>query len=103
MAAISAGDRSRRAARVLDRSGALPQRVRVGTTPEPDGLSGLPPAFAEALDAFCTHLELERNASAHTLRAYRGDLTSLFDHAARLRLTGPGELDLATLRSWLAR
>src|SRR5947209_1062993 len=63
----------------------------------------LPPAFAAALEAFCDHLALERDLSLHTIRAYRGDLTSLFDHAARMTLTAPGELDLATLRSWLAR
>lgn len=63
----------------------------------------LPPPFAAALDRFCEHLELERDLSAHTIRAYRGDLTSLFDHAARMSLTEPGQLDLATLRSWLAR
>ena len=58
----------------------------------------LPPAFAAALDAFCEHLALERDLSQHTIRAYRGDLASLFDHAARMTLTAPGELDLATLR-----
>jgi integrase/recombinase XerC len=63
----------------------------------------LSPAFATALEAFCDHLALERDLSVHTIRAYRGDLTSLFDHAARMRLGAPGELDLATLRSWLAR
>ena len=63
----------------------------------------LPPAFAAALEAFCDHLALERDLSQHTIRAYRGDLTSLFDHAARMALAAPGELDLATLRSWLAR
>ena len=41
--------------------------------------------------------------SPHTVRAYRGDLTSLFDHAGRLHVCAPDELDLATLRSWLAR
>jgi integrase/recombinase XerC len=60
-------------------------------------------AFAEALERFCEHLALERDLSAHTVRAYRTDLASLFDHAARMHLTAPGELDLATLRSWLAR
>ena len=73
----------------------------VGTTP--DAPPGLPAGFAEALDAFCAHLELERDMSPNTLRAYRADLTSLFDHAARMQLTEPAELDLATLRSWLAR
>jgi len=63
----------------------------------------LSPAFAAALEAFCDHLALERDLSTHTIRAYRGDLTSLFDHAARMSVTAPAELDLATLRSWLAR
>ena len=65
--------------------------------------SSLPAPFAAALDRFCEHLALERDLSPHTVRAYRGDLTSLFDHAVRMRLAGPGELDLSTLRSWLAR
>jgi integrase/recombinase XerC len=65
--------------------------------------SALPPAFTSVLEQFCDHLALERDLSAHTIRAYRGDLVSLFDHAARMALSGPTELDLATLRSWLAR
>jgi integrase/recombinase XerC len=63
----------------------------------------LPPAFAAALDAFLDHLRLEQDRSPHTVRAYRGDLLSLFGHAARSQLTGPGELDLRVLRSWLAK
>ena len=63
----------------------------------------LPPAFAEALDAFLDHLRLQQNRSPHTVRAYRGDLTSLFSHAARAQLTEPGQLDLKILRSWLAK
>jgi integrase/recombinase XerC len=63
----------------------------------------LAPAFATALDAFLEHLRLERDRSPHTIRAYAGDLASLFDHAARLRLESPAELDLPALRSWLAR
>ena len=69
-----------------------------------DGVpSPLPSGFAAALQAFCDHLTLERDLSPHTVRAYRGDLTNLFDHAARMQLTDPRELDLPTLRSWLAR
>jgi integrase/recombinase XerC len=56
-----------------------------------------------ALDAFCEHLRLERDVSPHTLRAYRADVHSMLDHAARLQLVEPGDVDLATLRSWLAR
>ena len=65
--------------------------------------TALPPAFADALDEFCEHLTLERDLSPHTVRAYRGDLSSLFDHAVRMKVTEPRDLDLATLRSWLAR
>jgi integrase/recombinase XerC len=46
---------------------------------------------------------LEQDRSPHTVRAYRSDLTSLFEHAARLHLATPAELDLRTLRSWLAK
>ncbi|MEW2480839.1 tyrosine recombinase XerC [Mycobacterium sp. NPDC049093] len=50
------------------------------------------------LDEFDQYLELERGRSAHTRRAYRGDLTALFD------FTGGGveTLTLPRLRSWLA-
>ena len=63
----------------------------------------LPPAFDEALTGFLQHLELERNRSGHTLRAYDGDLRSLFGHATRLGAEGPHEIDLSVLRSWLAK
>lgn len=39
--------------------------------------------------------------SAHTLRAYRGDLRSLFSFAAAEGCAEPGDLELGTLRRWL--
>lgn len=63
----------------------------------------LPPALAAALDGFLRHLRLERNRSTHTVRAYAGDVASLLEHARRRGVTGPGELDLPLLRSWLAQ
>jgi integrase/recombinase XerC len=57
----------------------------------------------EAVDDFAQHLAAERNSSTHTVRAYVTDAVSLLDHAARMGATRPGEVDLATLRSWLAR
>jgi integrase/recombinase XerC len=63
----------------------------------------LPPALAAAAEAFVRHLELERGRSPHTVRAYAADVALLLDHAARLGVTDPAELDLAVLRSWLAR
>jgi integrase/recombinase XerC len=58
---------------------------------------------AAAVDAFERHLTSEAGRSPHTVRAYVADVVSLLDHAARMGRDGPGELDLATLRSWLAR
>src|SRR5947199_10763899 len=66
-------------------------------------MAALPAAFSDALDQFCDHLTLERDLSPHTVRAYRSDLASLFDHAARMNVSTPQDLELATLRSWLAR
>ena len=63
----------------------------------------LPPAFAHVVELFADHLSLERELSPHTVRAYVGDVTSLLDHAHRMRLESVGELDVRTLRSWLAR
>ena len=63
----------------------------------------LPPAFAEALTGFARSLELELSRSPHTVRAYTGDVASLLEHAVRSGLTSPAQLDLALLRSWLAR
>ena len=63
----------------------------------------LPPALAAAAEAFARHLELERGRSAHTVRAYSGDVALLLEHAARMGVTEPAEVDLAVLRSWLAR
>lgn len=63
----------------------------------------LPAHLALALDRFLEHLTAERGASPHTVRAYRGDLTDLFGHAARAGVSDLSEIDLPLLRSWLAR
>ncbi|MGC4805358.1 tyrosine recombinase XerC [Micromonospora sp. DT233] len=57
----------------------------------------------EAVDDFADHLARVRNRSAHTVRAYVGDLVSLLDHATRMGCAGVADLDLGVLRSWLAR
>jgi integrase/recombinase XerC len=56
-----------------------------------------------AADGFARHLASERGRSAHTVRAYVGDVVSLLDHAARMGCAAPDDLDLSVLRSWLAR
>lgn len=67
-------------------------------TPEPS----LPEPMMRALAAYERHLVSERDLSAHTVRAYLGDVSGMLEHAAALGCTQPGHLDLRTLRSWLA-
>src|SRR3954447_1659940 len=49
------------------------------------------------------HLVSERDLAPHTVRAYLADVAGLLEHAERLGKTDPSELDLRTLRSWLAQ
>ena len=62
----------------------------------------LPSALAEALAAFERHLRSERSLSAHTVRAYAGDVRSLLEHASRQGVEAPQGLGLNELRGWLA-
>ena len=64
--------------------------------------TGLPAALADALAQFCRHLRSERGLCEHSVRAYRGDLATLLEHARRMGRTVPTALDLPVLRSWLA-
>ncbi|WP_243057390.1 tyrosine recombinase XerC [Nocardioides sp. SR21] len=59
--------------------------------------------MARVLGEYERHLAVERDLTAHTVRAYISDVGGLLDHAARLGCTDVGELDLRTLRSWLAK
>ncbi len=68
-----------------------------------DSAQPLPPALEAAQRAFVRHLELERDRSPHTVRAYAGDVADLLRHAARSGVVEPNELALPVLRSWLAR
>lgn len=62
----------------------------------------LPDALGAALTAFGRHLDAERALSAHTIRAYLGDVESLFSFAVSAGVTSPSGLDLTVLRGWLA-
>ena len=62
----------------------------------------LPARLGAALEQFRHHIEAERGLSRHTVRAYLGDVTSLVEHAAAAGATVPADLDIGTLRAWLA-
>lgn len=64
---------------------------------------GLSEALVKVLGEYERHLTSERDLTSHTVRAYIGDLTGLLDHAQRLGFDDVSELDLRTLRSWLAK
>jgi integrase/recombinase XerC len=48
------------------------------------------------------HLVSERDLTPHTVRAYLTDVAGLLEHAERLGVADLTDLDLRTLRSWLA-
>ena len=60
-------------------------------------------AWGATLAAYERHLVSERDLTAHSVRAYLGDLRDLAEHSATLGCTDPATLDLRTLRSWLAK
>jgi integrase/recombinase XerC len=62
----------------------------------------LPEAFLAVMAEWTRSLVGERSMSEHSVRAYRGDVRSLLQHASRMGRTSVGALDLLTLRSWLA-
>src|SRR6478735_5544455 len=59
--------------------------------------------MARVLGDYERHLAVERDLTPHTVRAYVADVRSLLDHASRLGQTDAADLDLRTLRSWLAK
>lgn len=56
-----------------------------------------------AVSAFVRHLELERNRSAHTVRAYASDLVCLQEYLSVNGIDDWSEVRLADLRAWLAQ
>jgi integrase/recombinase XerC len=58
--------------------------------------------YKKLVAAFTRHLEVERNLSVHTVRAYLGDLESLIAHLEQIGVTDISQLELVHLRSWLA-
>jgi integrase/recombinase XerC len=87
-------------------NGALPRQRRAAGTERLDLIrtrAELPPSFAQAVDDFERHLRLERNRSPHTVRGYVADAVAMLAHAGDRGIDSVAELDLATLRSWLAQ
>ena len=62
---------------------------------------GLPEPMAAVLAAFERHLASERGLSAHTVRAYIGDLISLLGYAADDGCEVLADIDIGVLRGWL--
>ncbi len=85
----------------------MPAHVRSARPSTSARRSALPAALAVAADRFERHLDAERNLSPATRQAYLSDLTGLLDHLMRLHGgaadIGLAALDLAAIRSWLAR
>jgi integrase/recombinase XerC len=65
--------------------------------------SVLPEPMVAVLGDYERHLGVERDLTAHTVRAYLADVAARLDHAVRLGGTDVTDLDLRTLRSWLAK
>lgn len=63
----------------------------------------LPEVMARVLGDYERHLTSERDVAPLTVKAYIGDIAGLLDHAHRLGDTDPAQLELRTLRSWLAK
>jgi len=58
--------------------------------------------YEKLIAAFTRHLQVERSLSAHTIRAYLGDLESLITHLEAIGVVNIADLELVHLRSWLA-
>lgn len=86
---------------MLDQHGPAAQRqgvTELARSPDP-----LPAELADHVEAFVRHLRSVRGLSEHTVRAYRGDVSSLLRHLARhAGADGLVGLDLGVLRGWLA-
>lgn len=67
-----------------------------------DEQAQLTPAWASSVDGFGQWLRAERGNSAHTVRAYTGDITQLGLWCAEHQVEGPDQVALRHLRGWLA-
>lgn len=79
----------------------LDRRARATHSREVEGTERLPEPFAGAARGFERYLVQERARSAHTVRAYLGDIESLLVHAVTEGASSLQDLELGTLRRWL--
>jgi integrase/recombinase XerC len=89
----------RRAFTVLDQGASSHQRCGVEYATAEEGQV----QHGAALAAFVDHIRFDRALSEHTVRAYTTDVEDLLEHAARMGRAEIAELDIAVLRSWLAK
>ena len=62
----------------------------------------LPPSLSGLLATFERHLAAGRGLSPHTVRAYVGDISLMFGHAASCGVDDAADLDISLIRAWLA-
>ncbi len=100
--AMSDTERDGTGARVEARTSAANTRAE----PEPAGSTReeapFPPALASAVAEFELYLDVQRGLSAHTVRAYTGDVRSLLSRAVETGVRSLEDVDIAVLRDWLA-
>ena len=59
-------------------------------------------SWSAAIADFETHVQSERGLSANTVKAYLNDLRQLAEHAQTVHRDNPADLDIRTIRSFLA-
>lgn len=72
------------------------------TAEQIDTQTAIPPAISVVFDAFIDQQRLQANRSAHTLRAYRGDLDDLARYLVAAGIRRLDQVSLFELRAWLA-
>jgi integrase/recombinase XerC len=77
------------------------ERSVLRVSEDPPAPGSLPEDLAACRDRFVAHLRSVRGLSPHTVRAYRGDVTTLLHYLAGSGRDGLAALDLTLLRGWL--
>lgn len=88
----------------VSQSGGTPSAHSGDTSsvPSGDAAGGASDDTSSVLSDFALHLSAQRGLSAHTVRAYTSDLDQLFLFARSQGVESYAEMELSTLRGWLA-